>query len=130
MIRLLTTPKRCSCFRKPPSKKISSGMNKPYRLAYLVSHPIQYQAPLLRYIASRKEIDLTVFFLSDFSSRKYQDPGFGARIRWDPPILEGYNYVVACVRQIRQNFLLGSPYVWSFSPLKKRKLLDYIDSRL
>ena len=37
------------------------------RLAYLVSHPIQYQSPLLRRIAEDPEIDLTVFFGSDFS---------------------------------------------------------------
>ena len=30
------------------------------RLAYLVSHPIQYQAPLLRRIAQEPDIDLTV----------------------------------------------------------------------
>ena len=69
-------------------------MNQPYRLAYLVSHPIQYQAPLLRYIASREDIDLTVFFLSDFSTREYDDPGFGMRIRWDVPLREGYDSVV------------------------------------
>jgi len=37
------------------------------RLAYLVSHPIQYQAPLLRRLAQEPDIDLTVFFGSDFS---------------------------------------------------------------
>jgi hypothetical protein len=37
------------------------------RLAYIVTHPIQYQAPLLRLLASSEGIDLKVFFLSDFS---------------------------------------------------------------
>jgi hypothetical protein len=45
------------------------------RLAYLVSHPIQYQAPLLRRIAQEPDIDLTVFFGSDFSVRGYRDAG-------------------------------------------------------
>ena len=61
------------------------------RLAYIVSHPIQYQAPLLRRIASEPGIDLTVLFLSDFSTRQYRDPGFGQAIAWDVDLLSGYD---------------------------------------
>ena len=60
------------------------------RLAYLVSHPIQYQAPLLRRVAGDPEIDLTVIFMSDFSVRAYKDEGFGVKVEWDVPLLEGY----------------------------------------
>jgi glycosyltransferase involved in cell wall biosynthesis len=60
------------------------------RLAYLVSHPIQYQAPLLRRIALEPEIDLTVLFGSDFSVRGYKDRGFGVEVTWDTPLLDGY----------------------------------------
>jgi glycosyltransferase involved in cell wall biosynthesis len=62
------------------------------RLAYLVSHPIQYQTPLLRRIAQEPDIDLTVFFGSDFSVRGYQDEGFGVDVKWDVPLLEGYKH--------------------------------------
>jgi len=61
------------------------------RLAYLVSHPIQYQAPLLRRIAREPGIDLTVLFGSDFSVRGYRDEGFGVEVAWDSPLLEGYS---------------------------------------
>ena len=60
------------------------------RLAYLVSHPIQYQTPMLRRIAQEQDIDLTVFFCSDFSLRGYKDEGFGVDVTWDVPLLEGY----------------------------------------
>ena len=60
------------------------------RLAYLVSHPIQYQAPLLRRIALEPDIDLTVLFGSDFSVRGYKDRGFGVEVAWDTPLLGGY----------------------------------------
>jgi glycosyltransferase involved in cell wall biosynthesis len=60
------------------------------RLAYLVSHPIQYQAPLLRRIFQDPAIDLTVFFGSDFSVRGYRDSGFGVEVSWDIPLLQGY----------------------------------------
>ena len=63
------------------------------RLAYVVSHPIQYQVPLLRRIAQEPGIELTVFFGSDFSVKAYQDEGFGVEVKWDVPLLEGYRHV-------------------------------------
>ncbi|HUY38706.1 MAG TPA: glycosyltransferase family 4 protein [Candidatus Binataceae bacterium] len=65
-------------------------MSSPYRVACIVTHPVQYQAPMFRYLAASPELDLTVFFLSDFSMRKYHDPGFGVALKWDVPLLEGY----------------------------------------
>src|SRR5688572_23677380 len=59
-------------------------------LAYLVSHPIQYQAPLLKRISQDTDVELTVFFCSDLSLRQYNDPGFGREIKWDIPLLDGY----------------------------------------
>ena len=64
----------------------------PIRLAYVVSHPIQYQAPLLRRIAAEPGIDLTVFFSSDFSVRAYKDAGFGTELKWDVDLLSGYKH--------------------------------------
>ena len=68
----------------------SAGSPRTVRLAYLVSHPIQYQAPLLARIAREPGIDLTVFFTSDHSLRPFLDPGFGVEVSWDIPLLEGY----------------------------------------
>lgn len=68
-----------------------SGERK-LRLAYFVTHPIQYQAPLLRRIAKEGDIDLTVFFSSNISVRGYIDQGFGVSVKWDVPLLEGYKH--------------------------------------
>ena len=68
-------------------------MNGPLRLAHVVSHPIQYFAPLYRQVAGRPEVDLTVFFYSDETVREFADPGFGRTIEWDVPLLEGYRHV-------------------------------------
>jgi glycosyltransferase involved in cell wall biosynthesis len=65
---------------------------RPFRVAYLVTHPIQYQAPLLRLIASQPDIELTVFFSSDLSLRSYQDPGFGRTVTWDVSLVDGYRH--------------------------------------
>jgi glycosyltransferase involved in cell wall biosynthesis len=64
------------------------------KVAYLVTHPIQYQAPLLRRIAQEPDIELTVFFGSNFSAREYDDKGFGVGVKWDVPLLEGYRHEV------------------------------------
>lgn len=64
------------------------------RLAWLATHPIQYQAPLLRRVAATPGIDLKVIFFSDFSVRSYHDKEFGRAVTWDVPMLEGFDYQV------------------------------------
>ena len=76
----------------PPFPKDTGLTRRKVRLAYLVSHPIQYQAPLLRRIAQEPDIELTVFFGSDFSVRDYKDEGFGVGVKWDVPLLDGYQH--------------------------------------
>ena len=62
------------------------------RVAYLLSHPIQYQSPLLRLLAQQPGLELTVLYTSDFSLRSYHDKGFGAAVEWDVPLLGGYRH--------------------------------------
>lgn len=68
-------------------------MEKRYNLAVLTSHPIQYQTPLYQQLATEKQIDLTVFFCSDFGVKPYFDQGFNQAIKWDIPLTEGYKSV-------------------------------------
>jgi glycosyltransferase involved in cell wall biosynthesis len=89
-------------------------------LAYLVSHPIQYQAPLLRLISAQPDIDLTVFFRSDISIRRFHDVGFGRAIEWDVPLLDGYRHEFLCPESGngfvdgRKSFLRGlAGHLWS-----------------
>jgi len=67
-------------------------MNRPVKLGYLVSHPIQYQAPLLKRLSQDPNIHLQVLFCSDLSVRKFHDLEFGKHIQWDIPLLDGYSY--------------------------------------
>lgn len=64
---------------------------RPLRVAHLVSHPIPYFAPLYRELATRRGIDLTVYFYSDATLRDFDDAGFGRLVAWDTPLLDGYN---------------------------------------
>jgi glycosyltransferase involved in cell wall biosynthesis len=76
---------------------------KRVRLAYLVSHPIQYQAPLMRRIAQEPDIDLTVLFASDFSVSDYSDVGFDAKVEWGMPLLGGYRHeFLPSIRDLRR----------------------------
>jgi glycosyltransferase involved in cell wall biosynthesis len=63
-----------------------------YKLAILNTHPIQYFAPLYRRIAREADIQLTVYFCSQQGAEEYVDEGFGQRIKWDTPLLEGYEH--------------------------------------
>jgi len=63
-----------------------------YKLAWISTHPVQYQTPLLRLISQQKNINLTTIFFNDFSIREYIDPEFGNSIKWDIPLTDGYNF--------------------------------------
>lgn len=63
------------------------------RLLYLVSHPIQYQAPLLRRLAAEPGIVLRVVFENADTVAGYYDEGFRTRVAWDVPLREGYDSV-------------------------------------
>lgn len=60
------------------------------KLAVVATHPIQYQAPLWRLLAQEPELDVHVFYGSDFSVRGYHDVGFGVTVKWDVPLTDGY----------------------------------------
>jgi len=66
-------------------------MSRP-RLGIVVTHPIQYQVPLYRLLASRSAVEPIVFFLSEHGLVESFDPGFGRVVRYDVPMLGGYEH--------------------------------------
>lgn len=76
----------------PLERTSAFSADRRLRLAYFETHPVQYRAPLLRRIAQEPDIDLTAFFMSDVSLRGYHDVGFGTRVEWNVPLLEGYKH--------------------------------------
>jgi glycosyltransferase involved in cell wall biosynthesis len=63
------------------------------RIAYFLTHPIQYQSPLIRRLIA-EGIDLHVYYATDDTSRPYFDPGYDRKISWDVPLLDGYPYTI------------------------------------
>ena len=58
----------------------------------MVTHPIQYFAPLFRTLAAQPGLELTVYYGSRRGTVPLVDPGFGKPYTWDIPLLEGYRY--------------------------------------
>ncbi|NCC11130.1 MAG: glycosyltransferase family 1 protein [Bacteroidia bacterium] len=66
---------------------------QPLRLAIVVSHPIQYFAPVYRELAKNPSILLTVLFATRAGVDAYFDHKFNQLIQWDIPLTEGYHSV-------------------------------------
>ena len=62
------------------------------RLAYLVSHPIQYFAPLFRELARQPGVDFEAWFCVDHGVKPSFDREFGKQIQYDVPLLDGYSH--------------------------------------
>ncbi len=60
------------------------------RLAVITTHPIQYYAPWFRQISNQLNGAFRVFYLWDFGITDQVDPSFQQALRWDLPLLEGY----------------------------------------
>lgn len=63
-----------------------------HKVAFIISHPIQYYVPLLQGLARRGNIELKVFYTWGEDSISKFDPGFNRIVEWDIPLLEGYSY--------------------------------------
>lgn len=58
-------------------------------IIFINSHPIQYFAPLYRFL-NDQGLSTTCWYCSDENVQGHLDRQFGIRVEWDIPILEGY----------------------------------------
>lgn len=63
-----------------------------YRVLFVASHPVQYQAPLFRRFAVRSEVEIHVAYCSLRGAEAGYDPEFQTTIKWDVPLLSGYTW--------------------------------------
>lgn len=66
--------------------------SRPFKLAVVATHPIQYQSPWFRAMAADPRLDLHVFFGHNATATDQASAGFGVQFEWDVPLLEGYPY--------------------------------------
>lgn len=62
------------------------------KLAIVITHPIQYYAPWFKLLASRGNVQLKVFYTWSQAADTVKDRTFGRDIKWDVPLLDGYEY--------------------------------------
>ena len=63
-----------------------------YRVLFVASHPVQYQAPLFRRFVAQPEIDAHVAYCSLRGAEAARDPEFETTVKWDVPLLSGYSW--------------------------------------
>lgn len=62
------------------------------KLTIVISHPIQYHAPLYRVIQKSGKINLHVIFLNDKGCRPFFDKLANSYVKYDNDLLSGYSY--------------------------------------
>jgi glycosyltransferase involved in cell wall biosynthesis len=65
-----------------------------YRVAFIISHPIQYRVPLYQKLRQDSRIDFTVYFCSDIGLKEKYSVDFRRRFKWDILDLRGLNYTI------------------------------------
>jgi len=67
-------------------------LERRYRVLVISSHPVQYHVPILRRMAVRPDLELHVAFCTLRGAEEAHDPEFGATVKWDIPLLDGYSW--------------------------------------
>lgn len=70
-------------------------------LAIITTHPIQYNAPFFKLLTERDKVQSQVFYTWPQAIEGFDDPDFGATVKWDIPLLEGY--VWEAVQNVSKN---------------------------
>lgn len=71
-------------FRKPKKDFMK-------KVIFVNSHPIQYFAPLYKYL-NNQGLKTKAWYCSDYSIKGGYDKEFGVNVKWDIPLLQGYDY--------------------------------------
>jgi len=62
-------------------------------LAVISTHPVQYHAPVYRYLQLHLQIPVTAIYGSDFSIAGYYDQEFRSTFAWDSDLVSGYSTI-------------------------------------
>lgn len=63
-----------------------------YRVLAVAAHPVQYMAPIFSRMADHPAFDLHVAYCALGGAEAAHDPEFGANVKWDVPLLDGYSW--------------------------------------
>ena len=91
---------------------------EPMKLAFLTSHPIQYQVPVFRHLAAEPGVDFETLYCT-LPTAEQQGAEFGVRFEWDIPLLDGYRYHVL-------NNVAKTPGLMHFTGCDTPGVMDYL----
>ncbi len=101
------------------------------KLAIIVSHPIQYYAPVFKLLAQKTE--LKVFYTRSPGTGINYDKGFQQEIEWDIPLLDGYIYeftgsldIIQCLRLYQPNRLL----IYGWAHLTHLRIMHHFKGKI
>jgi len=87
-------------------------------LIFVNSHPIQYFAPLYKYM-NEKGMKVQAWYCSDESVKGVKDSEFGVEVKWDIPLLEGYEYLFFTNHSWKPSLFNGFFGLMNFGIVKK-----------
>jgi glycosyltransferase involved in cell wall biosynthesis len=92
-------------------------MQRPLRVLFIGTHPVQYSSPMLRLYAKDPRLEIQVAYCSLQGAEAEFDRDFGVEVKWDVPLLEGYPWVEVPNRSwspgLGSFFGLFNPGIWS-----------------
>lgn len=90
------------------------------KLAIIISHSIQYYAPIFQRLAKSNIVSIKVFYTWSQAQNNIKDKEFGKVLQWDIPLLEGYDYTF--VKNVSPN-----PGTNSFKGIQNPTLIQEIE---
>lgn len=102
-----------------PAKLLNSGQRPKTKFVAVISHPIQHYAPLFRAINQLDKFDVHVIYLCNLGTGDDLDQGFGVNVKWDVPLLDGYDHSF-----LKTNFVPETFGFWEMSSPNISKQLD------
>jgi len=72
-----------------------------YRVLLVASHVVQYSSPVYREMAKHPRLDIHVAYCSLQGAESGADVDFGREVKWDVPLLDGYQWTAVPNRAIR-----------------------------
>ncbi len=82
----------CSTSNTLVTQTANATSSRPWRLAIVATHPIQYHAPWYRALVADGRLQIKVFFCHQATPQQQADAGFGVAFEWDIPLLDGYEH--------------------------------------
>jgi glycosyltransferase involved in cell wall biosynthesis len=96
---------------------------RPLRVLFVASHPVQYASPIFRRLASDPRVAIQVAFCTLQGAEAAIDPDFGVPVKWDVPLLEGFPWIAMRNRSPRPGvgsfFGLINTQIWSLIRARK-----------